>query len=53
MQEAAAIAGDGVTFVELGPGKVLGGLLKRILDGANAVSLGTADDVSTFLETHA
>ena len=32
------------------PGNVLAGLLKRILPDARAVSLGTADDVSKFLE---
>lgn len=53
MREAAALAGDGVTFVELGPGRVLGGLLKRILDQPSVASLGTADEVSAFLETHA
>ena len=53
MQETAAIAGDGVTFVELGPGKVLSGLLKRIVDEPSVVSLGTADEVGAFLETHA
>ncbi|MCZ6917409.1 MAG: ACP S-malonyltransferase [Gemmatimonadetes bacterium] len=53
MEQAAAIGGDGVTFVELGPGKVLAGLLKRIVEGASVVSLGTAADVNAFLETHA
>jgi [acyl-carrier-protein] S-malonyltransferase len=53
MKETAAIAGGGATFLELGPGKVLGGFLKRILEEPSVVSLGTADEVSAFLETHA
>lgn len=50
MQKAADIAGPDVTFVEIGPGNVLAGLLKRIVPAAKAVSLGTADEVSKFLE---
>ncbi len=39
----------GVTrFVELGAGKVLAGLIKRIADGATASSVGTPADVTTF-----
>jgi [acyl-carrier-protein] S-malonyltransferase len=37
-------------FVELGPGRVLAGLLKRIDRQAGAESLGTADQVQSFLE---
>jgi len=33
----------------VGPGAVLGGLLKRIVPGAECTSLGTADDVERFL----
>jgi len=40
---------DGATFVELGPGTVLAGLLKRILPGTTGRSVGTADEVDTFL----
>jgi [acyl-carrier-protein] S-malonyltransferase len=47
---AAAETAKGATFVELGPGGVLGGLVKRILPGAAAVSLGTADEVQAFLD---
>lgn len=36
-------------FVELGPGNVLAGLLKRIDRGAEAHSLGTAESVHAFL----
>ena len=52
MQHAARLAGEGaeVRFVEIGPGTVLAGLLKRIVPGANVVSLGTAGDVTKFLE---
>jgi [acyl-carrier-protein] S-malonyltransferase len=52
MQHAARLAGDGVDvrFVEIGPGTVLAGLLKRIVPGANVVSLGTAGEVTKFLE---
>jgi [acyl-carrier-protein] S-malonyltransferase len=48
MQAAAAIASD-ATFVEVGPGNVLSGLLKRIVPGARTVALGTADEVEKFL----
>ena len=50
MQHAARVGGEGARFVEIGPGAVLAGLLKRIIPGANVVSLGTADEVSKFLE---
>jgi malonyl CoA-acyl carrier protein transacylase len=35
--------------VEIGPGNVLSGLVKRILPGAATVTLGTADEVEKFL----
>jgi [acyl-carrier-protein] S-malonyltransferase len=50
MRQAASIAGNGATFVEIGPGNVLAGLLKRIVPEANAISLGTADEVAKLLE---
>ena len=50
MQQAAVLA-PGATFVEVGPGNVLAGLLKRIVPGAPTLTLGTADDVETFLTT--
>jgi malonyl CoA-acyl carrier protein transacylase len=37
------------TFLELGPGKVLAGLLRRILPEAQCVSLGTVKDLEAFL----
>ena len=48
MQAAAELA-RGATFIEIGPGNVLSGLLKRIVPGAAAVTLGTADEVEKFL----
>ncbi|HEX4601107.1 MAG TPA: ACP S-malonyltransferase [Gemmatimonadales bacterium] len=50
MQRAADLAGPGARFLEVGPGTVLAGLLKRIAPGASVVSLGTADEVARFLE---
>lgn len=44
-----AMASAGVDrFVELGSGKVLAGLVKRIAPGATPLSVGTADDVSAY-----
>jgi [acyl-carrier-protein] S-malonyltransferase len=48
MQAAAALA-PGATFIEIGPGNVLAGLLKRIVPTAKTVTLGTADEVERFL----
>jgi [acyl-carrier-protein] S-malonyltransferase len=50
MQRAAKLAGDGARFIEIGPGAVLAGLLRRIVPHAEVVSLGGADEVSAFLE---
>lgn len=44
----AALA-SGARWVELGPGSVLAGLVKRIVPGARTLSLGTADQVERFL----
>src|SRR6185312_2432038 len=46
---AAATLAPGATFVEVGPGNVLAGLLKRIVPEASSLSLGTADEVERFL----
>ncbi|WP_336812956.1 ACP S-malonyltransferase [Bosea sp. MMO-172] len=44
-----AMAAAGVTdFVELGSGKVLAGLVKRIAAGAAPVSIGTAEDIAAY-----
>ncbi len=38
------------TFIELGPGNVLCGLVSRIVPGARTAPCGTADDVTKVLE---
>jgi [acyl-carrier-protein] S-malonyltransferase len=48
MTAAAALAPD-ARFVEIGPGNVLSGLIKRIVPGASTVALGTAAEVEAFL----
>jgi [acyl-carrier-protein] S-malonyltransferase len=48
MRAAAELAPD-ARFVEVGPGNVLSGLLKRIVPGAQTVALGTAEEVERFL----
>jgi [acyl-carrier-protein] S-malonyltransferase len=48
MQTAAQLVPN-ATFVEIGPGNVLSGLIKRIVPGATALTLGTADEVERFL----
>lgn len=48
--ETAAELCPGATFVEMGPGTVLSGLLKRIVLGSKAITLGTADEVERFLQ---
>jgi [acyl-carrier-protein] S-malonyltransferase len=41
--------GEDAAFLEVGPGTVLGGLVKKILPGARCLSLGTAAEVERFL----
>jgi [acyl-carrier-protein] S-malonyltransferase len=51
--EKTAELGDGgalPAFLEIGPGAVLAGLLKRIVPGAAVTSLGTADEVTKFMD---
>jgi len=36
------------TFYEIGAGKVLSGLIKRIADGATSTAIGTPEDIATF-----
>jgi [acyl-carrier-protein] S-malonyltransferase len=50
MQCAAQLGGAEARFVEIGPGHVLARLVKHIVPGARVVSLGTADEVTRFLE---
>jgi [acyl-carrier-protein] S-malonyltransferase len=48
-ESIAFMAAAGVTtFYEVGAGKVLSGLVRRIADSARGVSIGTPDDVAMF-----
>ena len=49
IEHAVRIAGDGARFIEIGPGTVLTGLLKRSLPNAQVVSAGTADELAQLL----
>lgn len=50
MERAAQEAGEAVPFVELGPGRVLTGLLGKIFPGVDAKSVATAAQVAEYLE---
>ena len=50
MEHARQVGGDAARYIEIGPGQVLAGLLKRIVPGAIVMSLGTADEVTRFME---
>jgi [acyl-carrier-protein] S-malonyltransferase len=48
-ESIANMAAAGVTkFYEVGAGKVLSGLIKRIADGATTSAIGSPDDVASF-----
>jgi len=50
MEHAARVGGSEARWIEIGPGRALAGLLRRIAPGASVVSLGTAPQVEQFLE---
>jgi len=48
-ESVTLMAGAGVTtFCEVGAGKVLSGLVKRVVEGAKGVPIGTPDDIAAF-----
>jgi [acyl-carrier-protein] S-malonyltransferase len=48
-ESVAFMANAGVTsFYEVGAGKVLSGLIKRIADGATTNAIGTPDDIAAY-----
>ncbi len=53
-ESVAFMAGQGVdTFYEVGAGKVLSGLVKRIATEAKGIAIGTPDDVAIFVSARA
>jgi [acyl-carrier-protein] S-malonyltransferase len=43
------MSGAGVTnFYEVGAGKVLSGLIKRLADGATSTAIGSPEDVAAY-----
>jgi [acyl-carrier-protein] S-malonyltransferase len=48
-ESVAFMAAQGVTtFYEVGAGKVLSGLVKRIAESAKGIAIGTPEDVAAF-----
>jgi [acyl-carrier-protein] S-malonyltransferase len=47
---ASAALAPGAVFVEVGPGNVLTGLLRRIVPDAKGIPVGTAEEVENFLQ---
>jgi [acyl-carrier-protein] S-malonyltransferase len=39
-----------IHFIEVGPGKVLGGLIKRIISGANIFAAGSAEEINAIVD---
>src|ERR1041384_3683235 len=53
-ESVAFMAGAGVdSFCEIGAGKVLSGLVKRITGDATGTAIGTPEDVAAFKSAHA
>ena len=53
-ESVVLMAAAGVTtFYEVGAGKVLSGLVRRIADGARGVAIGTPEDIAMFGLTNA
>jgi len=50
VQALASLGGEGLEFIEIGPGTVLSGLARRVIATGRARSLGTAAEVAAFLE---
>ena len=45
------MSSTGVTnFVEIGPGKVLSGMVKRTIKGANCFSINSITDIKNFID---